>query len=268
MNVSELERVLSLDDIVGNLWKLGRTPSEDEFQKFLVENGLDGEEISDGLQVSSIPRVASLDLFRDLVLKNSASFQAALPGQNACTTIPEDAKNHNEQHFHKTNETSIFPSLESKPTFGSLDSSALGQGFNWKALSEYSLHAYDVKPVPAPDSNQSISGSDDDLDDDDDDSAAVLEHKKKNMTKDEIRRMRRMVSNRESARRSRRRKLEHVQCLDSQINQLKTENTALLEQLLGMEQRCRESMNENTKLKDEVENLKVQVCILYFLLGL
>ena len=37
-------------------------------------------------------------------------------------------------------------------------------------------------------------------------------------TQDEVRRQRRMLSNRESARRSRRRKLEHVSTLEGQIN--------------------------------------------------
>jgi hypothetical protein len=42
--------------------------------------------------------------------------------------------------------------------------------------------------------------------------------KPKSLSKEEMRRVRRMISNRESARRSRRRKLEHVQCLDGQVS--------------------------------------------------
>lgn len=64
-------------------------------------------------------------------------------------------------------------------------------------------------------------------DDSDDDPAATQraldaelldEHgNPKSLSKEEMRRVRRMISNRESARRSRRRKLEHVQCLDGQV---------------------------------------------------
>ncbi|KAK3285489.1 hypothetical protein CYMTET_6910 [Cymbomonas tetramitiformis] len=68
-----------------------------------------------------------------------------------------------------------------------------------------------------------------------------------------------MISNRESARRSRRRKLEHVQCLDSQISQLQAENHNLLDRLSSMEQRAREAMYENCQLKEEVDALKLQL---------
>ena len=79
------------------------------------------------------------------------------------------------------------------------------------------------------------------------------------LTKEELRRVRRMISNRESARRSRRRKLEHVQCLDGQISALQAENQALIARLQAMEQRCRDAMLENTTLKDDVENFKMQI---------
>lgn len=71
--------------------------------------------------------------------------------------------------------------------------------------------------------------------------------------------MRRMISNRESARRSRRRKLEHVQCLDGQIQAMARENHALLSRLQASEQRAHDAGVDNTRLKEELESLKAQV---------
>ena len=90
--------------------------------------------------------------------------------------------------------------------------------------------------------------------DEDDDSKDGSEDGK-GKTTDEVRRQRRMLSNRESARRSRRRKLEHVAVLDQQINGHKAENAALVERLREMEQRAESVIRENAGLKAEVERL-------------
>ena len=85
-------------------------------------------------------------------------------------------------------------------------------------------------------------------------------------TTDEVRRQRRMLSNRESARRSRRRKLEQVAVLDQQINGHKAENAALVERLREMEQRAESVIRENAGLKAEVERLTAALrgaCLLY-----
>ena len=74
----------------------------------------------------------------------------------------------------------------------------------------------------------------------------------KGKTTDEVRRQRRMLSNRESARRSRRRKLEHVATLEGQINQHKAENLALLERLRESEARVEAVVRENAQLKAEI----------------
>jgi len=74
----------------------------------------------------------------------------------------------------------------------------------------------------------------------------------KGKTTDEVRRQRRMLSNRESARRSRRRKLEHVATLEGQINQHKAENLALLERLRESDARVEAVVRENAQLKAEI----------------
>ena len=77
----------------------------------------------------------------------------------------------------------------------------------------------------------------------------------KGKTTDEIRRQRRMLSNRESARRSRRRKLEHVAVLEGQIAAHKAENAQVMERLREMEQRAESAIRENAGLKAEVDRL-------------
>jgi len=74
-------------------------------------------------------------------------------------------------------------------------------------------------------------------------------------TAEEIRRQRRMLSNRESARRSRRRKLEHVHTLQSQIDALQAEGAAVVERLREAEQRANALLRENMGLRAEVERL-------------
>jgi hypothetical protein len=114
---------------------------------------------------------------------------------------------------------------------------------------------------------ESPSVSDDDSDDDPAATQRAMDAelldengKPKSLSKEEMRRVRRMISNRESARRSRRRKLEHVQCLDGQIQAMARENHALLSRLQASEQRAHDAGVDNTRLKEELESLKAQLC--------
>lgn len=69
----------------------------------------------------------------------------------------------------------------------------------------------------------------------------------------DIRRQRRMLSNRESARRSRRRKLEHVATLEAQIAHLNNDLDAALQHLRTSEMRNAELTRENVTLRAEKE---------------
>jgi len=71
----------------------------------------------------------------------------------------------------------------------------------------------------------------------------------------DIRRQRRMLSNRESARRSRRRKLEHVAQLEGQIASLNAELAVAAHKASAMELRAAELLRENTAIKAEKERL-------------
>ncbi|XP_008781733.1 bZIP transcription factor RISBZ4 isoform X2 [Phoenix dactylifera] len=75
----------------------------------------------------------------------------------------------------------------------------------------------------------------------------------------DLKRMRRMVSNRESARRSRKRKQAHLADLELQVDQLRGENASLFKQLTDANQQFTEAARDNRVLKSGVENLRVKV---------
>nr|GMC91786.1 light-inducible protein CPRF2 [Ipomoea batatas] len=75
----------------------------------------------------------------------------------------------------------------------------------------------------------------------------------------DAKRVRRMLSNRESARRSRRRKQAHLTELDTQVSQLKIENSSLLKRLTDINQKFNEAAVDNRVLKADVETLRAKV---------
>lgn len=72
-------------------------------------------------------------------------------------------------------------------------------------------------------------------------------------------RIRRMVSNRESARRSRRRKQAHLQDLEIQVEQLNGEHVTLYKQLTQATQQLKDASTNNRVLKSDVEALRAKV---------
>ncbi|WCJ30545.1 basic leucine zipper 9 [Euphorbia peplus] len=75
----------------------------------------------------------------------------------------------------------------------------------------------------------------------------------------DLRRIRRMVSNRESARRSRKRKQAHLQDLETQVEQLIGENATLYKQLSEASQHYRHADTDHRVLKADVEALRAKV---------
>jgi len=69
----------------------------------------------------------------------------------------------------------------------------------------------------------------------------------------------RMVSNRESARRSRKRKQAHLVDLETQVDQLRGENASLFKQLTDANQQFTTAVTDNRILKSDVEALRVKV---------
>lgn len=106
--------------------------------------------------------------------------------------------------------------------------------------------------------NQATSGSSHDQSDDDDIDmeAGPCEQSTDNV---DIKRIKRMVSNRESARRSRRRKQAHLTDLEQQVEQLRGHNSSLFKQLADATQHFKDSTTNNRVLKSEVEALRAKV---------
>ncbi|XP_018830240.1 light-inducible protein CPRF2-like [Juglans regia] len=80
-----------------------------------------------------------------------------------------------------------------------------------------------------------------------------------NMDPADAKRVRRMLSNRESARRSRRRKQAHLTELETQVSQLRVENSSLLKRLTEISQNYNEAAVDNRVLKADVETLRAKV---------
>ncbi|KAF3647350.1 Light-inducible protein CPRF2 [Capsicum annuum] len=78
----------------------------------------------------------------------------------------------------------------------------------------------------------------------------------------DVKRVRRMLSNRESARRSRRRKQAHLTELETQVSQLRVENSSLLKRLTDISQKYNESAVDNRVLKADVETLRAKASLL------
>ncbi|CAN1324110.1 Basic leucine zipper 9 [Linum perenne] len=75
----------------------------------------------------------------------------------------------------------------------------------------------------------------------------------------DLKRIRRMVSNRESARRSRRRKQAHLADLEIQVEQLTGESASLYKQLSDATQQYRNADTNHRVLKSDVEALRAKV---------
>ncbi|GFY81187.1 basic leucine zipper 25 [Actinidia rufa] len=93
----------------------------------------------------------------------------------------------------------------------------------------------------------------------DDDEAEGETEMMQNTDPSDAKRARRMLSNRESARRSRRRKQAHVTELETKVSQLQVENSSLLERLTDISHKYNEAAVDNRVLKADVETLRAKV---------
>ncbi|KAF7817835.1 Light-inducible protein CPRF2 [Senna tora] len=118
-----------------------------------------------------------------------------------------------------------------------------------------SLPANQKKPVVT--TRPTTSGSSRELSDDEEAEGEI--DMTENMDPADAKRVRRMLSNRESARRSRRRKQAHLTELETQVSQLKGENSSLLKRLTDISQKYNEAAVDNRVLKADVETMRAKV---------
>ncbi|XP_020985942.1 light-inducible protein CPRF2 isoform X2 [Arachis duranensis] len=114
-----------------------------------------------------------------------------------------------------------------------------------------------IQKKPAVTARPSTSGSS--REQSDDEEAEGETDLNDNMDPADVKRVRRMLSNRESARRSRRRKQAHLNELETQVSQLRGENSTLLKRLTDVSHKYNESAVDNRVLKADVETLRAKV---------
>ncbi|KAI3857755.1 hypothetical protein MKW92_001132 [Papaver armeniacum] len=148
-----------------------------------------------------------------------------------------------------------------------LESQATSKGFEYK-FSSVQNKAVGRGPVgiPALPAVQKISGapvrpttSGSSREQSDDDDLEGETEMTDNMDPTDVKRVRRMLSNRESARRSRRRKQAHLSELEGQVAQLRLENSSLLKRLTDINHKYTEAAVDNRVLKADVETVRAKV---------
>ncbi|CAO2837077.1 unnamed protein product [Amaranthus hypochondriacus] len=282
-----MDRVFSVGDISDQFWssppppppsqppggdsKMNRSASEWAFERFLQE----ASPISD---TSSSKSLAENDVveIRDSLHQSNNDITSKMPSFNhqGSSSFPVDSDEYHailkskldlacaavamtrapfvinqNQSSAGVAESATQGSVESKvashlPSKGSQDKDA-------KPVGIPSLPAMPKKPLTQE--KQAMSYSSGQSDDDD------LEGENETTDPADVKRVRRMLSNRESARRSRRRKQAHLTELETQVSQLRVENSSLLKRLTDISQKFNDAAVDNRVLKADVETLRAKV---------
>ncbi|OVA20845.1 Basic-leucine zipper domain [Macleaya cordata] len=147
-----------------------------------------------------------------------------------------------------------------------LESQASTKGFGYKFSSAQDKAVGGAVGIPSLPAMQKISGvqvrpttSGSSREQSDDDDLEGETEMTENMDPTDAKRVRRMLSNRESARRSRRRKQAHLSELEAQVAHLRLENSSLLKRLTDVNQKYNEAAVDNRILKADVETVRAKV---------
>ncbi|CAN6978214.1 unnamed protein product [Brassica oleracea var. botrytis] len=159
--------------------------------------------------------------------------------------------------------TTVTPEDSSASSGNQNQVSPVGSQTQGYAVAQMSPAVSSVSDAPSLDtqrqrdiqSRQANSGSDD-SDDEDPDGETVTTV---NADPTNVKRARRMLSNRESARRSRRRKQEQMSEFDSQVGQLRGEHSTMLKRLSEVTQKFSTAVVDNRILKADIETLRTKV---------
>uniref|UniRef100_A0A7N0VLU6 BZIP domain-containing protein n=1 Tax=Kalanchoe fedtschenkoi TaxID=63787 RepID=A0A7N0VLU6_KALFE len=274
-----MDRVFSMEGMVEQLWtpsqldsvnaspssktKLNRSSSEWAFQLFIQENSTsdhspaakqeehydddDVVEIKDqraaplNLPIDSDEYQAFLKTRLDLACAAVAMTRASIGKPQDSSTSTDSGSKASQVHSQLNRKGSTFESSKQKNRNEPLGNS--------------SLQAKPGKPVVRVKSTTSGSSrelSDDDELEGDTEITGDIDHT-------DAKRVRRMLSNRESARRSRRRKQAHLTELETQVAQLRVENCSLTKRLTDISQKFNDAAVDNRVLKADVETLRAKV---------
>jgi hypothetical protein len=274
-----MDRVFSVDDISDQFWSsppdhlpesngensskmMNRSSSEWAFQRFLQE--ADKEDVVE-IKYQDHPPVTAPVVISCVAPPNvpidSEEYQVFLKSRLnlACAAVASRT-------------TSVKPpeTASSLPDTGSQTSNASQSGSqvsakgscvdNTKGQSDKDAVAIPKKSPGTVQVRSATSGSSRDQSDDDD--LDLDTETTENMDPVDVKRVRsvvRMLSNRESARRSRRRKQAHLTELETQVSQLRVENSTLLKRLSDVTTKYSEAAVDNRVLKADVETLRAKV---------
>ncbi|XP_071722643.1 light-inducible protein CPRF2-like [Rutidosis leptorrhynchoides] len=170
---------------------------------------------------------------------------AAVALQRASFVKTQDSAISAENGVHASNAPHLGTQAPSKEVYAKL----LTNNLEYQSLEKPSKVSLLVK--------HTTSGSSGEQSDDDD--VEGENENTENMDPSDAKRVRRMLSNRESARRSRRRKQAHLTELETQVSQLRVENSSLLTRLTDISQKYNEAAVDNRVLKADVETLRAKV---------
>ncbi|CAH8299286.1 unnamed protein product [Eruca vesicaria subsp. sativa] len=232
-----MEKVFSVEETSCNndhLWSepakesdgtsgMNRSDSEWAFHRFIQESSAAAEDAASAYGVSVSEPASPVDShdYRE-ILKNKLNLAcAAVAMKRGAFIKPQDTSGRSEN-------------------VGAYTSSASDQG---------SLASSTAAPVM---SSTITSGSEFSGDEEEADGET-------NMNPTNVKRVKRMLSNRESARRSRRRKQAHLSELETQVSELRVENTNLLKGLTDVTQTFNDASVENRVLKANLETLRAKV---------
>ncbi|KAK9282354.1 hypothetical protein L1049_005271 [Liquidambar formosana] len=263
-----MDTAFSVDEISDPLWSasapaMNRSSSEWAFERFLEET-LKPEEgdVDDVVEIkehlppaqpsdsSSMAPIGS-DEYHALLKRRLDLACAAVAQTRASSVKPQDSALLSENQ-----------SLVSKPAHSGSQSIGLGNGFSM-AQSKADGGPLGIPVSPDVQKKSGVQGkpstSGSSREQSDDDELEGETETTENRDPADARRARRMLSNRESARRSRRRKQEQLSEVETQVAGLRVENSLLLKRLTDVNQKYSEATVDNRILKADVETLRAKV---------
>ncbi|XP_058105450.1 light-inducible protein CPRF2-like [Magnolia sinica] len=292
-----MDRVFSAEEISDHFWPshassasdgqktaMNRSSSEWAFQKFLQEAS-----VSENASAPPAGPDASSSSSSSLRNKDAAvasefvEIKAPQPS-DSCPDVPIDSDEYQAMLKRRLDlacaavalsRASVVKPQDSAPSADSgshaSDTSHLGSqapskepGYGFSRIQDQaSSGPIGIPALPTMQKNSGVqirpttSGSSREQSDDDDLEAET--ETTENMDPADAKRVRRMLSNRESARRSRRRKQAHLSELEAQVAQLRVENSSLLKRLADISQKYNEASVDNRILKADVETLRAKV---------